>query len=212
MSSVLLVFVLAAAAAPPAARPRPTPTPTPPPVLEGVVKGPDGKPINQARVYAESARPPMFFGMDPPMHTQTDAGGRFRLPLRAAGAHTVRVEAAGLAAQTLEKVVPGTPLTVTLGKGGTITGVVRDTSTGTPVPRVIVEARAQGRSVYAGWQPDAGVVRAETDAQGAFKLEGISPGLHTLTARGRGFDAARRQDVRPGTRVELYLFPGSTLS
>jgi protocatechuate 3,4-dioxygenase beta subunit len=214
MAPALLAFVLIAMA-PPAAQPRPGPTPTPaPPVLEGVVKGQDGKPVAQARVYAQSSRAatPSAFTLNSPVDTRTDAAGRFRLPLRVAGTHTVRVEAAGLAAVSLEKVDPKAPLAVTLARGATIGGTVRDTRTGTPVPHVIVEARPLGRTIGSSWDADANVVRAETNTEGAFRLEGVAPGLHTVTARARGFDTARREDVRAGGSVDLYLFPGSTLS
>src|SRR5207245_11671233 len=72
--------------------PRPAPAPTPPPALEGVVKGPDGKPVEGALVIARSASD---FG-DPLLSTSTDAGGRFRLAVRRPTPHTVRVASRGL--------------------------------------------------------------------------------------------------------------------
>jgi protocatechuate 3,4-dioxygenase beta subunit len=146
-----------------------------------------------------------------PVTTRTDAAGAFRLEMKGAGPYTVRVEAAGLAAAMFEKVTPGPRLAVALAKGGAIDGTVRDGNSGAPVPRVVVEAREERRGVYLPNDVDAGVVRARTDEQGRFRLEGLAIGLHHLNARARGFDSARRSSVRTGSRVDLYLFPGSAI-
>src|SRR6185503_13472452 len=81
----------------------------PPPALEGLVKGPDGKPVAGALVLA---RPTTSVAGDPPLHARTDANGRFRMELRSDQPCDVRVEAPGLAAQRLEKVRPGAALSV----------------------------------------------------------------------------------------------------
>jgi hypothetical protein len=195
-------------------KPRATPTPAPVPTLEGVVKGPDGRPLENARVLAEPVRgafPFAGFGTGVPLTARTDAAGRFRLALRERRPHTVRVEAPGLAAVRLEKVQPGTPVAVTLAKGAWIEGTVRDGGSGAPMGRVVVEAREDRPGVYAAWDADAGVVRAESDARGRFRLDGLAAGLHSVTARARGFASARRGAVRTGSRADLYLFPGSAL-
>src|SRR5262249_36137142 len=130
---------------------------------------------------------------------------------KSSGLHVVRVEATGLAARTLRAVRPGEALKVALDKGGSIEGIVRDGGSGAPAPGVTVEARSEQTStvgtIGVGWEPGAGVVRASTDTQGRFRLEGLAPGLHTLTARGRAM-AAQRRGVAVGRRIELYLFPG----
>jgi protocatechuate 3,4-dioxygenase beta subunit len=204
----------AAPAATTAAAPKPRPTPTPAPVIEGTVKGPDNRPVDKALVLAHVDRGafPFAFGFNlsgSPVTARTDAAGSFRLTMKGRGPYTVRVEADGLAAKTLDKVEPGARLTITLVKGGAIEGVVREGNTGSPVPRVVVEAREERRTVSAAWEADSGVVRAQTDDQGRFRLAGVAAGLHTVSARARGYDTARRNSVRTGGRLDLYLFPGS---
>ena len=100
-------------------RPIAVPTPT----IEGIVRGPGGKPIERARVVAQSmnAEPG-----EQARSTRTDAQGRFQLVAPGRGKHRVRAEAPGLAGRMLGDVVPGTPLTIDLARGGTVEGVVRD--------------------------------------------------------------------------------------
>jgi hypothetical protein len=193
--------------------PRAKPTPAPSPFVEGIVRGPDRKPLEKALVMAaaESSRLARFMGgAQPPVSMRTGTDGRFRLTLRSAQPHTVRVEAAGLAAQSRKDVSPGTSLTFDLTRGGTIEGVVRDES-GQPVARARVEARGSDAIALPG-EPSAGRVTAETAADGRFKLEGLAAGLHTVMARSRMAGFASRSNVRLGTRVELVVFPAATVS
>ena len=131
--------------------------------------------------------------------------------MKGRGPHTVRIEAAGLAPATLDKVVPPAKLPVTLVKGGAIEGTVRDGNTGSPLARITVEAREERPGVSAQWDADAGVGRAQSDEQGRFRIEGLAVGLHAVNARARGFDSARRSGVRTGGRVDLVLFPASAV-
>src|SRR5687768_15822190 len=95
----------------PPARTKPTPAP-PPSAIEGQVKGPDGKPVEQALVLVRAATASFA---DPPRTARTSPEGRFRIEVKARGPHTVRVEARGLAARTVEKAVPGgAPLAIAL--------------------------------------------------------------------------------------------------
>jgi len=221
-----LVLVLAVAAAlagegranaqaptTPARAPAPAASPSPKaaatPFVEGTVVGPDGKPVAGALVSVQLAAM-INFG-EPTMTARTDSAGRFRIAVKSASTHIVRVEALGLAARSLPRVRPGESLRIALDKGGSIEGVVRDGTTGAPAAGITVEARLEtSRAMGVVWEHGAGVVRAKTDAQGRFRVEGLAPGLHTLAARGPGV-AAQRRGVALGKRTELYLFPGGGL-
>src|SRR4029453_11477872 len=103
----------------------------PPPVIEGLVRGPDRKPVAKALVIAVTVSPRLgrWFGQglgDAPVTTHTGPDGRFKLALRKPEAQTVRVEADGLAAAVQKNVSPGASLTIDLTKGGAIEGPVRD--------------------------------------------------------------------------------------
>jgi hypothetical protein len=186
---------------------KPTPSPTPAPVLEGTVKGPDGKAVEGVLVIARSS----VDYSDAALSTQTDATGRFRLTVKRPVAHTVRFEARGLAGRTVEKARPGTPLDVALTKGGVIEGTVRDGGSGQPVAQVRVQARAE-MALSLPWEATAGVSETVTDAKGRFRLEGLGSGTHSVWARARGLGGGRKSGAIPGRPADLYLFPGATLS
>lgn len=188
------------------------PTPPPPPVLEGVVRGPDRKPIEKALVAALPSGPSLGVRMDRPsaVSTLTDANGRFRLTLRTREPHTVRAEAKGLAAAMRRDVVAGTPLAFDLRTGGAIEGTVRDGETGQPVAGLRVAAGQSGSFPVDG-HPGAGRVTATTDANGRFKLEGLASGRHSVSASGRGRGAASRPGVAVGSRVDLLVFPSGSV-
>jgi len=128
--------------------------PSPAPVLEGTVKGPDGKPIADALVFARA----LGFGAPAPsVSTRTDAAGRFRLTIKPAPPYTLRAEARGLAGRTIEKARPGAPIEIGLTRGVALEGTVRDGATGLPVPQARVDGQ-EGSSGALPWEPAAGVV------------------------------------------------------
>ena len=215
----LLMFATAVgtAAAQPAAPARSDRAPAKPkaaapvaPVIEGVVRGPDKKPIENALVIAVAGH---LWGPTSlmPLAKRTDADGRFRIALKKHEPQTVRVEAAGLATRTLKHVGPGTPLAIDLARGGTIEGTVRDGDTGQPLGGVRVEAR-DGSALELRDEPEAGRVASVTDAEGRFRLEGLAAGVHTVTARAKSAGFASRPGVRVGARVELLMFPAATIA
>jgi protocatechuate 3,4-dioxygenase beta subunit len=193
---------------PVAAKPSPKPTPVPPPVLTGTVRGPDGKPVEGAVILYKSLGAP---GREPAAMTKTDAEGRFRADLRTAGPVYVRVSAKGLAGRAFEKVPPGSPLAVTLERGQTIQGLVRD-SAGDPLARAVVVASPSLGVALSGWDAGAQSIETKTDARGAFRLEGVGAGLYSLRATARGFGSAYKSDVRPGATVNLMARPGGWLA
>ena len=210
--------LLQAAPAPPGPSPAPrtsaasrrTPAPAPSAILEGLVKGPDGKPVDQALVVARAATASFS---DPPRTARTSPEGRFRIEVTARGPHTVRVEARGLAARTVEKAMPGgAPLAIALAKGGFIEGVVKDGATGQTVPAARVEAREVAGAIGAPWEAGAGLVDATSDDKGRFRLEGLASGRHTVTGSARGFGRATHGNVALGQRVELFLTAGASIA
>jgi hypothetical protein len=197
-----------AAARKPAARKAPTPKPTPSPVLEGTVKSPEGKPIEGARVLYRSVT--TRWG-EPSSELKTDAEGRFRKALASGSLLYVRVEAKGYAPQSLEKLKPGAPLVVTLGRGRAIEGTVRD-GEGHPVGGVRVIAADSDPLVAASPWNVEGRRSGLSDGRGRYRVEGLAPGLHSVTASGRGFGKAQRNGVRPGATVDLILPHGGGIA
>jgi hypothetical protein len=209
-----LLSTLAVLAAATAARSQAAAKPTPPPLpaIEGVVRGPDRKPLEKALVLAIASDSLRRFSPDrpAPLSARTDAAGRFRLPLRAREPHIVRVESPGLAAATRKDVVAGTALAIDLTTGGTIAGTVRAGDTGQPVAGVRVVAR-QHDAISIPGMPDAGRVVTRTDAGGRFQLQGLANGRFSVAAGARGRGAAQRQSVRVGSSIDLLLFPAGSI-
>jgi len=209
LTSLSIAFLAASMAAAQTKRTAPSPKPTPAPALEGVVRGPDGKPIEKALV---TARDVVQGYAQPPALVRTDEKGAFRLALKSSGLVSVRVEATGLAAKTLDRVKPGAPLQVTLIKGGSITGSVKDAASGAPIKGARLWA-TDNRSVAApDREPGAGQVEARTEARGHFRIEGLGPGTHTVRAAARGFGRAQRTAVLVDGKADFLLFPGGSLS
>jgi hypothetical protein len=194
---------------PPRSRPRASrPAPTQPLVLEGIVRGPDRKPIDKALVIARSEAPEPN---ETSLAARTDAQGRFRLTLRSARTHRIRAEAAGLAARTLSGVAPGTSLTIDLAAGGAIEGIVRDADTSQPAVGVTVETTDR-EAITLPDDPQAGRIRAITDAEGRFRLAGLRTGRHDVSARSRARGSASRAGVATGARIDLMLHPSAAIA
>jgi protocatechuate 3,4-dioxygenase beta subunit len=206
--SLALCGTVAAQKPPTSAGDKPASRPAPaPPRLEGTVRDAAGKPIEKALVMAWPVSGDRF---ERTATTRTDASGRFALTLPRRGDYYVRVETAGLAPHTIDRLsLPAAPLTVTLRKGAVLEGVVRD-ARGRPVAGARVEARTGGRLGAMLAEPEAGRVRVTTDAGGAFKLEGLAVAACTVTASAPGLGGARRS-ATPGTKLELYLTPGASV-
>jgi protocatechuate 3,4-dioxygenase beta subunit len=184
------------------------PRPTAAPRIEGTVRDAAGKPVEKALVMA---RPASGDRLERTAITRTDANGRFSLELARGGDYFVRVESPPLAPYTIERTsVPADPLAVTLRKGASLEGIVRD-SRGKPVAGARVDARSGVRLGTLLAEPEAGRVRGTTDAKGGFRLEGLAVAGHTVTASAPGVGGARRNGVAPGARLELFLTPGTTV-
>ncbi len=207
LTLALLPAVLAAQ--PPKPTPTPSPLPAPPAALEGTVKGPDGKPVEKAVVAARSATSRWD---DPPVTTQTDAQGRFRLATGSRAPHSLRVQAQGLAAQVLQSIRPGSPVAVVLQKGGFIEGVVRDGGSGSTVAGARVEARlSYGQGLDVSWDPELGRVTTRSDDKGRYRLEGLGAGLYDLTALSPEAGRGQKRGAHVGSKTDLVLLSGATL-
>jgi protocatechuate 3,4-dioxygenase beta subunit len=178
------------------------------PVIEGTVKGPDGRPIEKALVVARIIGASR---LDLPASARTDPTGAFRVTLKRAGLYDVRAEAKGLAARTIEKVRPGATLSITLAKGRSVEGTVRDATTGEPVVGARVEARENGIAPVAD-DPLAGVIEAVSDAKGRYRLEGLRDAAHVLSVAAKGYGRAFKTNVVPGRTAAFLLLPGVSLS
>jgi protocatechuate 3,4-dioxygenase beta subunit len=79
---------------------------------------------------------------------------------------------------------------------------------------VATPALGLGAAVVAvsSWDTGAESIEARTDARGRFRLEGIAPGLQSLTAIAHGLGSARKNEVRPGSTVNLIARPGGWLA
>jgi protocatechuate 3,4-dioxygenase beta subunit len=197
----------------PAAR-KPSP-PKPPPVthLHVTVTDAKGRPVKGAFVLAQPVsgayRP--FGGLDPAKLRSTVTGrdGKATLESLPPGPWNVTVRARGFVPRPLRRVASG-PLAVRLDEGGSITGVVRDAESREPVADA--EVAIGGRGLLPDAWEEASRVETRTDARGRFRLDGIGGSAATVTARAPGFGVASKTDVRSGEAVELFLFPGATLS
>jgi protocatechuate 3,4-dioxygenase beta subunit len=209
--SFLLPAVVALAAQTPAPAPSPKPPTAPPPLaLQGVVNGPDGKPVADALVFCR--RRNARWG-DAATSVRTDPAGTFRLPLTTRDPLVVWVQASSLALRTIEGPALNRPLTVTLAPGTALEGRVLDGATNSPIAGARVFAGLTAGDLPAVLlEPDAGRARAVTDARGRFRLTGLGPGLQTVTATARGFGRARQQNVQANSTLEMFLFPGASIS
>jgi protocatechuate 3,4-dioxygenase beta subunit len=186
------------------ALPAPRPSPTPTPALEISVKGPDGKPVADARLLVVERG-----SSERPREGRSDPQGAFRLTLSRDVPLDVRVEAPGLAPANLEKVRAGTPLLVALTRGGAIEGSVRDAA-GRPVPEARVVAREQlSRQAV---DPTLPLVETRSGKDGRFRLEGLPTGRLTVTATARSLGRAELRDLRAGGRADLVLASGAWLA
>jgi hypothetical protein len=150
--------------------------------IQGVVRDSRGKAVEGALVLASPLARSISIP-SVPVTTRTDGSGRFELPLKAVGPHTLRAEAAGLAAQTLKKVEPGAHLTITLSAGRSLEGIIRNSATREPIAGARVEAREIG----------------------GFELPGVQPGSYNVWVRHADFAPAVVPEVRVAAEAETEV-------
>ncbi|MBK8976657.1 MAG: carboxypeptidase regulatory-like domain-containing protein [Planctomycetes bacterium] len=138
--------------------------------LQGEVVTPAGLPVAGAVLAAS----PAVAGGCAQAGT-TDALGRFRIEGLAAGPHALCVTTPGRASVELRIDVPArTPLRIEQPAGATLEGRLLDAVTGRPV------AAARVRAVGEPGSPAPPLRDARSDAQGAFRLDGLPPGRTRL--------------------------------
>lgn len=137
-------------------------------VLEGIVEGPDGSPIPEAKVKARSQErepgrmSPM--GNENDKEVNSDAAGRFLFDTLTPGKYTLIVSHGGFATERVRDVpVPQENFRVTIGMGGAIGGLVTDQQ-GNPIEGAVITV------------PDLSGIQKEavTDASGRYQLPGLA--------------------------------------
>jgi RNA polymerase sigma-70 factor (ECF subfamily) len=181
----------------------------PGPSLQGVVLDPRGEPVPFAAVWLS---PPTAAGdgvtrpfVDDLASVRADRSGRFQIASIGA-ARTVGARADGWAPSEVDCAGRAEVELVLPGRGGTITGVVRDAR---GVPRV-------GARVYldAGGG-DAHLVRQRTDGAGAFHFESVAPGRRRIEVRADGSaltDAPVEVAAGRAGELEIVTGPGFSLA
>ncbi len=175
-------------------------------ILSGIVTGPDGQPVADARVAGGTTFDPfMVFDGAARMvsleRLRTDADGRFRfLRVPAGFAFTVGAAADGRPLQPARADVPplvageAREVDLRLAEASTIAGHVRRPD-GTPLAGAGVLIRRSDLNLknvsIAGMELDDGEDEATTDAEGAFRFEGVADGSWDVMLSQAGFRLAK---------------------
>jgi protocatechuate 3,4-dioxygenase beta subunit len=159
-----------------------------------------GKPVAGARVIAAANEGILDGDSRHVAETRTGADGAFTIADAPEGARAVLVRAAGFVPATRVQLEAKTDEKISLQHGGSVKGLVLDAS-GKPAAGVVVTSED---------------VAARTDAQGNFKMPGVSAGTHRLQALWKEDYAARLDSVRvksgEETPATLKLRLGSAIS
>jgi hypothetical protein len=201
------------------------PAAQPPGAITGRVVSSGGEPLSGATVYLS------IIGVaSQGRSTTVDAGGSFKLDLLEAGAYLVWAAVPGFVSEAPTSPNDqrryyhvGDSLTLTLVKGGVITGTVT-TSTNTPVVNASVRAfRVRDEK----GQPVPGVAPRErlTDDRGVYRLYGLPAGSYVISAGGPGrsfspFNGSQYENDAPtyapsSTRdmaVEIFVHGGEEIT
>jgi hypothetical protein len=188
--------------------------------VSGRATGPDGKPVAGAFVFLSELESVSLGGQSGLLSSgrlhdgRTDDDGSFSLEGVAPGPVRLNAQAPGRQKTTLEglEVKPGQDLTglqVVLAPGATIEGRVLSPDGGpvTGAEVVVVEPSPDGG-------PSFSPLRARTDGDGQYRIDGIAPGPRVLEARAEGYQRAVRDvEVSPEARaVDFRLERGLEVS
>ncbi len=162
----------------------------PAPISNGVISGrvvdSSGQPLTGAIAYATSIGSRM-----PPRGAVVNTDGAFTLDGLDTGVYSIRAGAPGFVTESpfvgpdalARYFRPGDSVTISLVKGGVITGTVT-TATGQPVVAAVVHAM---RVRDADGQPVEGVTQPrerQTDDRGSYRIYGLPPGTYVVSAGG----------------------------
>ncbi len=187
--AVLLSLLAAAANAQQPVTETAKPAPPPQGAITGRVVSSGGEPVTGATVFLST-----FGGPSQGRSTMVDAGGNFKLDRLDEGTFSLFTNAPGFVSDIPISANPqprrfyhvGDSVTLTLVKGGVITGTVTN-STNTPVINATVRAF---RVRDASGQPLPGVTGPTrerlTDDRGVYRIYGLSPGSYVISAGGPG--------------------------
>lgn len=188
--------------------------------ITGIVRDAGGGPISGVRVDAMlvtqttatlSAGPKSLLTAS----AMTGPDGKYQLTI---GEGTVQLTASqeeySVQRQTVQHAAPGSQADFALVPGAVVEGIVRDRATGQPVVGATVVARRDGQGSMLGGQRGGKHVRS--NAAGAFRITGLSPGNHVLTARAAGQRTEQPVAVGLGVAeqlggIELWLVPATVL-
>ncbi|MFL6194328.1 MAG: carboxypeptidase regulatory-like domain-containing protein [Thermoanaerobaculia bacterium] len=188
--------------------------------VSGRTADPDGKPVPGASLFLSEKEPRNFGGqvmMMSSMHFQqgvSDDEGGFSFEAVSPGPIDIRASAPRWQEATIDglEVKAGQDLAgvlLVLTPGASVEGRVVSPD-GAPVPAAEVSVAAPS----AGGRGGFSMLRATTDGDGGYRIEGIPPGPHTLEARAEGYRrAARDVEVTGEVRgVDLTLERGLEVS
>lgn len=170
-----------------------------PAAVSGIVAGADGKPIAGARVVVRQGFAPDRGDTTLFAEATTGSDGAFRIANAPPPPSRLFVRASGWAPAERPMRAASGPLRLVLERGVSLSGTVLDAS-GRPAAGALVRS---------------GAIAAAADADGRYRLDGVTPGLERVEASAPGGLVARRGGVRvaagtPAT-ADLQLQPGAAI-
>lgn len=159
--------------------------------IEGHVRDRAGNGIADATIFGWESDG-MSAGVAPQARTESD--GVYSLPGLAAGTYQLTVSAPGFARGRLKAEAGATNADVTLGTGGSITGVVVD-DLGKAIESFDLNAHEKGGNA---WDPggDPGNYKSVVAEDGRFTLEDVGEGTKVLEVSASQFTKATLSDVK----------------
>ena len=167
----------------------------PEPVLFGTVYGEDHQPLAGAQVL-----------VDDEVVVYTGADGHFRVSNVGEGRHVLTVSATGFRTRTFRFVIhESPPAEIDIGavimemsaRNTSVLGVVRDASTGQPIPAAVVTID--------------GTVTVATNVSGSFRVSELASGRHLVHVKRIGYKRAvvnvDLPEHQPGVELDIRLEP-----
>ena len=172
--------------------------------LTGRVTGPGGTPLSDVTVRVVPSATGSFATRGAESTSVTDANGEYALEALEAGEETISFSHANYVPARKEVTLKGreSRLDVQLSAGQRVTGVVV-TEAGAPVADARVDA------VSSGLRGDS----AQTNANGTFEMDSLSPGRYRFTASksGVGEGIVEDVDISSSPQVRITMRAGATI-